>query len=581
MAQRTIDYGDNDNPAGRGDNNPLARLIADIQANFTELYAGGGGGGGSGAVANANNGRDILLTPQALTGVYSGAEDSGIAFGFTSFPGQKFSDPVVAFGYNVDAQTAIKDRTGTEKFANAIVFESEYAVDSGEGGTCTAGTTTTQVTISGKTWAPGRFIGWTVFNVSAAIRGGSNALDTSGTYSAQITANAATTLTHAAIAGQTTGDVIQILRRDMEQYLQFAGNVDGSTYRAFRPFMYTVDKGSIENKYAALTLTAATNAASAVFTTSVAHKLKIGDYVRFETLAGGTWGTRLNNRSRRVTALPSTTQFTIGVDSTALGVYTASSGVAYYEPEITSVFLADRNNGFQILAPTFRGGTAPSGQSWSDNLMMRVYNGVVDLFAGNEDNVFLNLYSGSAGTSYINGTHRGLAAYQLIVTGVSALSTFYSFQVYDQNGANPVQGLAVFRNNGEAFGGVNIGSARNLRTAALVVDGNGLQSGRPLAQFITSGTVNAGSYTFSCLDNAASTYQWAVDGFHNWIVRATAGATTDTDGFFYVPACAGPPTGVPARGTAGIYAGSFPMRYDSTNNRIYVYNGAWRSVTLA
>jgi collagen type VII alpha len=47
--------------------------------------------------------------------------------------------------------------------------------------------------------------------------------------------------------------------------------------------------------------------------------------------------------------------------------------------------------------------------------------------------------------------------------------------------------------------------------------------------------------------------------------------TAATDGFFYVPSCAGPPTGVPTTKT-----GRVPLIADSTNNKVYVYlGGAW------
>lgn len=58
---------------------------------------------------------------------------------------------------------------------------------------------------------------------------------------------------------------------------------------------------------------------------------------------------------------------------------------------------------------------------------------------------------------------------------------------------------------------------------------------------------------------------------------AAALATTATDGFLYVPTCAGAPTGTPTAIT-----GTAPIVADSTNNKLYCYlNGAWKSVTLA
>ena len=57
------------------------------------------------------------------------------------------------------------------------------------------------------------------------------------------------------------------------------------------------------------------------------------------------------------------------------------------------------------------------------------------------------------------------------------------------------------------------------------------------------------------------------------IVGTNALATTATDGFIYVPTCAGIPTGVPTT-----YGSTAPIVIDTTNNRLYFYSGgAWRN----
>jgi hypothetical protein len=65
-----------------------------------------------------------------------------------------------------------------------------------------------------------------------------------------------------------------------------------------------------------------------------------------------------------------------------------------------------------------------------------------------------------------------------------------------------------------------------------------------------------------------------IDNKGSWAVGNGAIATIATDGFLYIPACAGPPTGVPTA-----YTGRVPMVYDSTNNKFYIYNGGWKGGT--
>lgn len=66
-----------------------------------------------------------------------------------------------------------------------------------------------------------------------------------------------------------------------------------------------------------------------------------------------------------------------------------------------------------------------------------------------------------------------------------------------------------------------------------------------------------------------------LDGNKNVVVGTAAIATTATDGFLYIPTCAGTPTGTPTAKT-----GLAPMVYDSTGNKFWMYDGSWIGVAL-
>lgn len=67
------------------------------------------------------------------------------------------------------------------------------------------------------------------------------------------------------------------------------------------------------------------------------------------------------------------------------------------------------------------------------------------------------------------------------------------------------------------------------------------------------------------------TIRMSIDTSGNIICGVGAIATNATNGFLYVPTCAGVPTGIPTTVT-----GRVPIVADSTNNRLYIYSGgAW------
>lgn len=100
-----------------------------------------------------------------------------------------------------------------------------------------------------------------------------------------------------------------------------------------------------------------------------------------------------------------------------------------------------------------------------------------------------------------------------------------------------------------------------------------------LTEGTTANNRGAGLYVFTKPDGVTALAPRMVVTNKGSVVigsQASALGTTVTDGFLYIPTSAGAPTGVPTAQT-----GTVAMEYDTTNNRLYVYNGAWKSVVLA
>ncbi len=59
------------------------------------------------------------------------------------------------------------------------------------------------------------------------------------------------------------------------------------------------------------------------------------------------------------------------------------------------------------------------------------------------------------------------------------------------------------------------------------------------------------------------------------VIGSAALATGATDGFLYIPTCAGTPTGAPTA-----FTGRVAMIFDTTNSKFYIYNGGWLGGTV-
>jgi hypothetical protein len=83
-------------------------------------------------------------------------------------------------------------------------------------------------------------------------------------------------------------------------------------------------------------------------------------------------------------------------------------------------------------------------------------------------------------------------------------------------------------------------------------------------------------YTASGAGNITWQTPFKITQAKSVIVGDAALATGATDGFLYIPSMAGA-----ASGAATAQTGTVAMHYDTTNHRLRVYSGAWRSVLLA
>ncbi len=160
--------------------------------------------------------------------------------------------------------------------------------------------------------------------------------------------------------------------------------------------------------------------------------------------------------------------------------------------------------------------------------------------ASNANSLLLDIQTAALGSVlFVTKAGRTFGQNFNTVSGLGASASFNGTRLYlDAQSSNQI----VLNN-----GGANFGMLRNVAN-----------------DLFTLGSSSTG------LNLSTSSLSW--DGLGNAMVGAfSANATTATDGFLYIPTCAGPPTGTPTA-----YTGKVPLVYDSTNNQLYVYNGGWK-----
>ena len=201
----------------------------------------------------------------------------------------------------------------------------------------------------------------------------------------------------------------------------------------------------------------------------------------------------------------------------------------------------------------------------------------------------------NAGTAAIvrNGNTGASASAQLVVNADTATGRFAAYSsgagglanlvTIEQTTNNPI---AFYTNGSERVrftGAGDVGVGTSSPASKLHVAGNFLridQSGANQvylgnAADLISGAPAGGALRFDGTAlrlSAGSTQVASITSAGNIAAGAGAVATTATDGFLYVPTCAGTPTGTPTTIT-----GMAPIVVNTTNNKLYFYSGgAWR-----
>jgi hypothetical protein len=135
----------------------------------------------------------------------------------------------------------------------------------------------------------------------------------------------------------------------------------------------------------------------------------------------------------------------------------------------------------------------------------------------------------------------------------------------------PFESIDLYRNSVGQFG---FGTKSPSYTITLGANGNAygfLQASGALGMQV--GTIGILPLRFFTNSNEVGRFTAA----GSFLIGTGALALSATDGFLYIPTVSGGPTGTPTS-----QSGRVPIVYDSTDNRLYVYNGgAWKSVTLS
>lgn len=309
-----------------------------------------------------------------------------------------------------------------------------------------------------------------------------------------------------------------------------------------------------------------------------------GGSLLFQVAPAGTTGTSQNALATLLT-LAST-----GAISATLGTITASAPFAVSETW--------NNSGVTFKAMTVSvTDQAANAGSAAGSLLFELLCGTAGTTSVFSVNKIGTVTASVSGNGYALGTVAGISANSnnLVLQGNSAFTaSVFSTAFRLLSTADLVWSSTT------SFGGTNDLTLRQRAAANLAL--GAADAASPVAQTISvqnvvAGTSNVAGANFTIsgsqgtgtgaggsiiLQTAAAgssgssvnalAIGFRLDQLKNVVLNNAAIATNATDGFLYVAACAGTPTGAPTA-----YTGRVPIVVDSTNNKLYFYsNSAWR-----
>jgi hypothetical protein len=181
--------------------------------------------------------------------------------------------------------------------------------------------------------------------------------------------------------------------------------------------------------------------------------------------------------------------------------------------------------------------------------------------------------NGGGATSPFTLSNAGVGTFLSTVSAVSYTSTLTNGAGFTQsaNSASVINSLTVSNSSANAAAGVAVQFSNNAVSphSRLQLNSSALTTyaGASSLNLITVTSAPIGIGTNSVL-------RVTIPALGGLVVGIAALATTATDGFLYIPTCAGAPTGVPTTQT-----GTVAMIYDTTNNKFYIYNAGWKGGT--